>query len=233
VGNVTGNVSGTAANVTGTVAVANGGTGATSFTSGALLKGAGTGAVAAASAADIVGQIGATAVQNATNATTATTATTVSNRAITGIKIARLSDLGTLTVSAADTYTLNIGLTASGSLSTASTSYQTIYTITIDKFTGSIRFLINQLSAFDSEGYYSGVSYLRILKNGSQITEWTLGSSAAVLRTSDVSIVPGDVITYQMKVQYSLNNTGATSPLQKASDGYGVVYPIGKFSENS
>jgi hypothetical protein len=67
-GNVTGNTSGTAANVTGTVLVANGGTGATTFTSGALLKGAGTGAVAAASAADIVGQIGATAVQNATTA---------------------------------------------------------------------------------------------------------------------------------------------------------------------
>jgi hypothetical protein len=48
--------------------VANGGTGATTFTSGALLKGAGTSAVATASAADIVGQIGATAVQNATTA---------------------------------------------------------------------------------------------------------------------------------------------------------------------
>jgi hypothetical protein len=62
--------------VTGTLPVANGGTGATSFTSGALLKGAGTGPVAPASAADIVGQIGATAVMNATNAGTVTTITT-------------------------------------------------------------------------------------------------------------------------------------------------------------
>jgi hypothetical protein len=53
---------------TGTLPVARGGTGATTFASGALLKGAGTGAVAAASAADIVGQIGVTAVQNATTA---------------------------------------------------------------------------------------------------------------------------------------------------------------------
>ena len=67
-GNVTGNTSGTAANVTGTVVVANGGTGATSFTSGALLKGAGTSAVSVASAADIVAQIGSTAVANATSA---------------------------------------------------------------------------------------------------------------------------------------------------------------------
>ena len=63
-----------AAGLTGTVTVPNGGTGATSFTSGALLKGAGTGAVTVASAADIVGQISTTAVTNATNATNATTA---------------------------------------------------------------------------------------------------------------------------------------------------------------
>lgn len=59
--------------VTGTLPVANGGTGATTFTSGALLKGAGTSAISAASAADIVSQIGSTAVTNATNATTSTT----------------------------------------------------------------------------------------------------------------------------------------------------------------
>jgi len=43
VGNVTGNVSGTAANVTGTVAVANGGTGQTTYTDGQLLIGNTTG----------------------------------------------------------------------------------------------------------------------------------------------------------------------------------------------
>lgn len=61
--------------VTGTLPVANGGTGAASITSGALIKGAGTGAFSAASASDIVGQIGSTAVTNATNATNATTVT--------------------------------------------------------------------------------------------------------------------------------------------------------------
>jgi hypothetical protein len=53
----------------GTLGVANGGTGATTFASGGLLKGAGAGAVTTASAAEIVAQIGATAVTNATNAT--------------------------------------------------------------------------------------------------------------------------------------------------------------------
>lgn len=60
---------------TGTLPVSRGGTGATSITSGALIKGAGTGAFSAASAADIVGQIGSTAVTNATNASNASTVT--------------------------------------------------------------------------------------------------------------------------------------------------------------
>jgi hypothetical protein len=59
--------------------VAQGGTGATTFTSGALLKGNTTGAIQTASAADIVSQIGATAVTNATNSTNATTATNLAN----------------------------------------------------------------------------------------------------------------------------------------------------------
>jgi hypothetical protein len=70
--------------VTGTLPVANGGTGATTFTSGALLKGAGTSAITAASAADIVGQIGSTAVTNATNATTAATVSTTVASGATG-----------------------------------------------------------------------------------------------------------------------------------------------------
>lgn len=74
--------------VTGTLPVANGGTGATTFTSAALLKGNGTSAVGTASAAEIVAAIGATFVANATfatSATSATTATTASNGGVTSI----------------------------------------------------------------------------------------------------------------------------------------------------
>jgi hypothetical protein len=78
---------------TGTLPVARGGTGATTFTSGALLKGAGAGAVAAASAADIVGQIGATAVTNATNATNATTAAACSGNSATATALTTASGL--------------------------------------------------------------------------------------------------------------------------------------------
>jgi hypothetical protein len=48
------------------LAVADGGTGASSFTSGSLIKGNGTSALSVASAADIVAAIGTTAVTTAT-----------------------------------------------------------------------------------------------------------------------------------------------------------------------
>jgi hypothetical protein len=51
--------------------VAQGGTGATTLSSGALVKGNGTSALSAASASDIVSAISTTAVTNATNATNA------------------------------------------------------------------------------------------------------------------------------------------------------------------
>jgi hypothetical protein len=63
----------------GVLNVANGGTGASTLTSGALLKGAGTGAVTAASAADIVSAIGSTAVTNATNATNVSGTVAIAN----------------------------------------------------------------------------------------------------------------------------------------------------------
>jgi len=61
------NTTGTASNVTGTVAVANGGTGVTTLTG--LAYGNGTSPFTAATGAQVVAVIGSTAVTNATNAT--------------------------------------------------------------------------------------------------------------------------------------------------------------------
>lgn len=58
------NTTGTAAGLSATLVVGSGGTGATSFTSGSLLKGNGSGAIQVASAADIAGQIGTLPVAN-------------------------------------------------------------------------------------------------------------------------------------------------------------------------
>lgn len=70
---------GSANNVTGLVAVANGGTGLTTIAPGALLVGNGTSAAGVATAAQIVAAISTTAVANATNATNATSSRAVTN----------------------------------------------------------------------------------------------------------------------------------------------------------
>lgn len=67
--------------VTGALPVGNGGTGATTFTSGGILRGNGTSAVSVASASDITTAIGSTAVTNATNATNLTGSGTISSTA--------------------------------------------------------------------------------------------------------------------------------------------------------
>ena len=105
--------------VTGTLPVANGGTGATTITSGALIKGAGTSAFSAASAADIVGQIGSTAVTNATNASNASTVTTVTtSQVLAALASATVGSVGTYALveyATAGNTTLNPGDVVSGS----------------------------------------------------------------------------------------------------------------------
>lgn len=113
VGNVTGNASGTAANVTGTVVVANGGTGATTLASGQFLKGAGTSAVTTSATvalgSEVAGTLpvanGGTGASDAgtarTNlglgsiATQASSSVTITGGSITGITDLAVADGGT------------------------------------------------------------------------------------------------------------------------------------------
>lgn len=71
--------------LSGQVSVANGGTGANSFTSGGILRGNGSSALSVASASDIVSAIGATAVQNATSVSSITSFFTGSNQSLSTI----------------------------------------------------------------------------------------------------------------------------------------------------
>ena len=96
--------------VTGTLLVSNGGTGATSITANALVKGNGTNAFTAATAAEIVSAIGATAVTNATNATNATTAATVSTTVASGATGTTQSNADNSTKMATTAYVQNMGL---------------------------------------------------------------------------------------------------------------------------
>jgi hypothetical protein len=70
-------------NITGNLSVAKGGTGATIFTVGGLLRGNGTNAVSIAGPADVVNALGSTPVNNAIAAATAVNSTNTANIAVT------------------------------------------------------------------------------------------------------------------------------------------------------
>jgi hypothetical protein len=221
---------------TGTLPVARGGTGATTLASGALLKGAGTGAVAAASAADIVGQIGATAVTNATNATNAanaTNATTAANAVsiaqgaagferIVGLAAKRLADVAVLTVSAADTFSAFNGSGAEPlATTTGSTTEVVAYRYTIDKYTGSLRFRTEQAGgSYIEYGTVFTTSTLRIFKNGSLISTYTKNGPSSVTRTNDIAIAPGDVIEWRHKTNNSSGSASISATVVLGSNGY-------------
>lgn len=184
---------------------------------------------------DITGNAATADLADSASATGTDSVTTASivDRSVTGVKIAKLSSFPTLTVSAADTYTLDLGLTkASTATTTSSTSYTTMYTVTVNKYSGSIRFKATQLPASDGAGSYAN-SYLRISKNGVEVISWTISGNSTVARSSDVTVAAGDVITYEMKTNNAGYTAGISTISQTASDGYAYIYPVGKFTENS
>ena len=81
-----------AATLTSILAVLNGGTGASSFTSGGILRGNGTSAISVASGPDIATAIGATAVTNATNATNVLAGGTIASTVTATTQAAKTAD---------------------------------------------------------------------------------------------------------------------------------------------
>ena len=53
---------------------------------------------------------------------------------------------------------------------------------------------------FNASGSDSGSAYLRVLKNGAVIQEWSITSNSYVTRTVDVPVNPGDIITFQQRI---------------------------------
>lgn len=153
-----------ATQVTGTLPVANGGTGATTFTVGSLLKGNGTSAISAATGADIVAAIGATAVQNATNATNATTAASVTGSgSISSTTTATTQPLGTNNTTIATTAFVlanSIGWAAYRNV-TSSRAWYTTYTNTMGRpIFVSISFGDNGPGSFGINIYINGVLFI-------------------------------------------------------------------------
>lgn len=124
-----------------------------------------------------------------------------------GSSVLTITDMPVLSISAADTYDTGNGITATSSLtSSPSTSYVVAHTISIQKYTGSMRFKAAhtcQIST-DPEGFPSvyGIGYLALYKNNSLVQEFSNSTTAYIQRVVDVSIAPGDVIEWRIRCQY-------------------------------
>ena len=139
---------------------------------------------------------------------------------ILGLAAATIDEVQVLTVSAADTYNLGAAQGfVSGTVQTGGTSYVIGFTINIEGVTGSARFTCGHRNLISGGSTVD----MQLLKNDSVVATWTTGSTTEVLRSVDVSIVPGDQLIWQHKI----TSGGAISLLsgQKstASDGYADV----------
>lgn len=134
---------------------------------------------------------------------------------ILGLAAATNDEVEVLTVTAADTYELGVtNDTTVGNLQHNSTSYQVARTIDIVAVTGTVRFYASHrvISAGDST--------LRVSKNGTAVASWSTGSTSYVERSSDISVVPGDQITWEHRTNNAANTVAVTNLYEAASDGY-------------
>ena len=139
---------------------------------------------------------------------------------ILGEAIEVVENLPVVTVAAADTYTIDLGLTrVTGTTSTNSTSFVTAFTITINNYTGVMRFNATHSSIGDFSS-----SHLEILKNGVVQQSWSTTGSAA--RSRDVAVAPGDIITWRHRSGGSIHTSIVSSVSTSANKRYSTRSPI-------
>jgi len=145
-----------------------------------------------------------------------------------GNSLKKLSEFPTLTISAADTYTVSLGVTYTvGVRSTDSTTYVDAITYVMDKYAGSARFKVT----FTQD--VGLAQYIRIVKNGVQVNEWVYNTEGGRVVSEDVTFSAGDTIKWQIRDPYgSAGYTGTVSgETVTASDAYTTILPIIKSSE--
>lgn len=181
------------------------------------------------------GATGTWAINVTGNAATATTVATnaiteskIADEAIVGNKIKRFIYMAVRTVAAADTYSAEIG-SGYQPLNTSTTSLTNVVGVryTIDKYNGSLRFKATQAGGYYYYTGYDGTqeiayttSTLQLYKNGTLIQTYTKGDGGSVVRTNDLSIVPGDVIEWRHRTDNSAGNASIVSTSVLGSNGY-------------
>jgi len=109
-----------------------------------------------------------------------------------GNAMATAADLP-LTVTAADTYSVLLGHGfVGGATSTNSESYVVAATLPVLSLTGTVRYVARHAVTM----IVANID-LRVMKNGVQVASWTTDSTSYVTRSSDIPVVPGDVIEWQ------------------------------------
>lgn len=138
---------------------------------------------------------------------------------ITGDAFLEVVDYPDLEVAAADTYDITAfagGVGGSTSLAT------TVYTMAIEftipaNLSGGARFNASHRSSTSGQ-----TVYLQLLKNSVVVNTWTTTSTSPQARSADVTIAPGDVITWQHKAVSGVTTT-VESISVKADKGYVAV----------
>lgn len=134
-----------------------------------------------------------------------------------GNAAATLFEVPILTVSAANTHDIGLaeGVTT-GTLVYSGLGLVTAYTISIIRVTGSVRFFANHQHSGGS-----GSSTLVIAKNGVDIAFWVTTFTGPQQRSADVSVVPGDQITWlHGRDPAAVSNSTVSGQMSKATDGY-------------
>jgi hypothetical protein len=140
---------------------------------------------------------------------------------ILGLAAATNDEVPVLSVVSADTFSLGRAIdTVVTSLTTTSTSFSEAIRYTIRAVSGSIRLRATQ-SGTDQAGD------IRLLKNGTVIASFSSPNNPnPVARSVDVSVQPGDVLVWEIRLapapggvgSYSLSNLSET-----ATDGYTTI----------
>lgn len=142
---------------------------------------------------------------------------------ILGAALATADNHPTVTVAAADTYSVEIAITrVNGSQSTTSTSYVVAYTLTNNFLSGSVRFSARHRSS----GFPAATSYMRVRKNGVTLNDWSTSSTSNQTRTEDISVVPGDIVTWEHRTTDSGNASNTDYGGTTGNIGFEVIQPI-------
>lgn len=136
---------------------------------------------------------------------------------IDGASFLGISDFPLVEVLAASTYSLlDMFGTFADYRQTTSTAYTSAYELTVpSNLSGVVRASCDH---HISSG--SGTAYLQLLKNGVVVETWTTTSSSSVVRTVDIAIAPGDVLTWKHKASSSSVTITASGVTAKADKGF-------------